>query len=327
MNFKKAIYGLFVILLPLGVFAGTSQQTTDTVLMVAPQDFAFNLETAKSNAFQKRAKIANPEKRAMREFKIMVHTLRTSGINVITMPSRHDIKTPDAVFPNNWFSTHRIGNNETLIIYPMLTPNRQAEVRVNELLKRLHHHKYYPTKIIDLRKDVPYAPLEGTGSMVLDRVNHIIYAALSPRTSQKTLEHAAKILGYKVIAFKSYDAKNKRIYHTNVMMSVGSKYAVVCLPCIRPKTKRHEVRESLIKSGKSIISVNQSQIANMTGNILELKTRHGNPVIVLSNTAYHHFTKSQRKRLAQFAKLIPVDIKTIEMIGGGSARCMLGEIF
>jgi len=305
------------------------RQTTDTVFMVSPDDFAFNQETAQSNVFQKRsAETVLLQKRAMAEFRGMVKKLKASGVRVITLASRRDTKTPDAVFPNNWFSVHKGGNGERVVAgYPMLAPNRRAERRVDELTGKLRENGIAVSKTIDFsRHEAEGKFLEGTGSMVLDRTHHIAYASLSPRTDRSVLADFADKLGYRPVTFSSYDSTGSLIYHTNVMMSVGERFAVVCTDAIRDEQERAAVLKELEQSGKTVITITLDQVRSMCGNILELRAK-GKRIIVLSKTAYEHFTPQQKKILGGFGSLLPVDITTIETTGGGSARCMLGEVF
>ena len=305
------------------------QQTTDTVLMVSPDDFAFNQETAQSNVFQKRtAETVLLQKRAMAEFTGMVKKLRSSGVRVISLPSRRDIKTPDAVFPNNWFSLHKGGNGERIIAgYPMLAPNRRAERRVDELTGKLRENGINVSKTIDFsRYEVEGKFLEGTGSMVLDRTHRVAYASLSPRTDRSVLADFSDKLGYRPVTFSSYDSTGSLIYHTNVMMSVGERFAVICADAIRDEQERATVLKELEQSGKTVIPITLDQVRSMCGNILELRAK-GKRIIVMSKTAYDHFTPGQKKILRGLGSLLPVNIKTIETTGGGSARCMLGELF
>ena len=316
--------GAPVVHAPLG-----ERQTTSTVFMVSPDDFAFNVETAGSNRFQDRsAEGADARRKAMLEFDAAVAELGKAGIRVIRMASRADVKTPDAVFPNNWFSVHALeGGPRVLVGYPMLAPNRRAERRLAELQGRLSADGLPVDEVIDLS---PYEEkgmfLEGTGSMVLDRANRIAYAALSPRTDPAVLQEFARRMQYRPVSFRSHDAGGGLVYHTNVMMSVGSRFAVVCAESIRDPRERREVLDQLKRSGKEVIPITQSQMGKMAGNILELRTERG-PLIVMSRTAYDHFTPEQRARLQRFGTLLPLAIPTIEAIGGGSARCMLGEVY
>lgn len=307
----------------------SERQTTDTVLMVSPDDFAFNQETAQSNVFQKRdTDTASVNKRAISEFGGMVRKLESSGIRVIQVPSRGDIKTPDAVFPNNWFSIHKISDQERILVgYPMLAPNRRAERRLELLNEKLRSKGMNVTRTIDLsRYEEKGLFLEGTGSMVLDRVNRIAYVALSPRTNREVLDDFAAKLSYRPVAFRSSDAGGNPIYHTNVMMSVGEGFAVICLESIEDRQEGMLVLKELKQAGKKIIPITLSQLQHMCGNILELRAKEAK-IIVMSQTAYDHFTPQQKIQLSLYGTILPVDIRTIETIGGGSARCMLGEVF
>jgi hypothetical protein len=334
------IFVLFLLLVPAaisppsavasdcGILSG-ERQTTDTVFMVSPDDFAFNQETAQSNLFQNKGTDSGiARKRAMAEFSSMVKKIRSSGIHVITLPSRRDVKTPDAVFPNNWFSLHKMGSGERILVgYPMLATNRRAERRIEELKRKLLANNIKVSRIVDLsRHEGEGKYLEGTGSMVLDRAHRIAYASLSPRTDRKVLADFSEKLGYRPVAFSSYDSGGHLIYHTNVMMSVGDRFAVVCAEAIRDKQERATVLKELEQSGKKVITITLDQVSTMCGNILQLHVK-GKKVIVMSTTALDHFTPEQKKSLGGYGWLIPVNIETIETIGGGSSRCMLGEVF
>jgi hypothetical protein len=335
---RPLLVGLLLITLPALARAHAApavpaplgeRQTTSTVFMVSPDDFAFNAETAGSNRFQDRsAEGADARAKAMLEFDAAVEALRKAGIRVIRMASRADVKTPDAVFPNNWFSLHSLeGGPRVLVGYPMLAPNRRLERRLAELQARLSADGLPVDEVIDLS---PFEEkglfLEGTGSMVLDRANRIAYAALSPRTDPAVLQELARRMQYRPVRFRSYDAGGALVYHTNVMMSVGSRFAVVCADSIRDPQERRAVVDQLKRSGKEVIPITQAQMGKMAGNILELQSGRG-PVIVMSRTAYDHFTPEQRASLEHHGRLLPLAIPTIEAIGGGSARCMLGELF
>jgi hypothetical protein len=295
--------------------------TTSTVLMVPPRGFCFNIQTAMSNAFQQKLVGEDVKTRAMSEFNAMVDSMTRQGVNVILLNQHESL--PDAVFPNNWFSTHRIDKQTILILYPMLTVNRQAEVNRQGLLQRLNQHDILIDEVIDLSKTK--GVLEGTGSLVFDRVNKYVYASISPRTHTRLVEMVAKQLGYLPVLFESFDAKGMNIYHTNVMMSVGEKFVVVCLEAIVDKSQRQYVEKVLSSSAKTIIPISLEQVNHMCGNVIELCV---NPSLVLmSKQAYRNFNERQRLQLLQFANVLPVDIHTIETIGGGSARCMVAEVF
>jgi len=305
------------------------QQTTSTVLMVSPDDFGFNAETAGSNLFQHRsADGGSVQKQALQEFDDMVTKLRSAGIRVIRIPSRMDAITPDAVFPNNWFSLHSSGSGKrTLVGYPMLAPNRRAERRLDQLERQLAAEGLGVDQLIDLSGFEQQGKfLEGTGSMVFDRADRITYAALSPRTEPSVLQDFAQRLHYRPVSFHSYDRGGTPVYHTNVMMSVGKRFAVICAESIRDQQELDTVLRELQRTGKEVITITLAQMGTMCGNILELRSPQGT-LIVMSQTAYDHFSPQQRKKLQRYGKLLPVQIPTIETIGGGSARCMLGEVF
>lgn len=297
--------------------------------MVSPDDFAFNAETAASNVFQHLPEQANIQNKALTEFQTMRAWLHANGIKVITLSSRIGQVTPDAVFPNNWFSTFVQPDGRTAIfIYPMLTPNRQAEVQIEELTQALQEHGIRVGDVIDLRTHAKSdEALEGTGSLVLDHQHKIAFASLSPRTSPSLLKIFAELSGYEVVTFSSEDMNHQRIYHTNVMMSIGNQFIVICLESIRDKQERWLVENKLQQTAKEIIPISLEQMHAMAGNILELKTEGAASCLVMSQTAHQHFTAQQIEQLSSFAQPCIVQIDTIEQVGGGSARCMLAEIF
>lgn len=304
------------------------RQTTDTVIMVSPDHFGFNPETAGSNAFQHAAD-DNARHQAQEEFSGMVKRLEDAGVRVIVLPSRKDVPTPDAVFPNNWFSLHKQSDGKRILaLYPMLAPNRRAERQPELLQERLRDLGMPVDAVADLtggeRKD---QILEGTGSMILDRVRGVTFAALSPRTSPEGLKAFCDALGYTAVTFHSQDKNGDAIYHTNVMMGMGEKFAVVCLESIRDPKERETLVDTLEKLGKKIIPITLDQVYHMCGNIIELRGAGDKPLLLLSKTAYDHFTADQKAELEAFCALLPVDINVIEKTGGGSARCMVGEVF
>jgi len=319
------------VLLRKGITTDTEpSQLTDKVFMVSPDDFAYNLETAKSNTFQHQLEDADKvTELAVEQFNNTVNVLETEGIEVIHVPSREDVETPDAVFPNNWFSTHMTENgNNILVIYPMLTPDRRAEVRIDLLEEKLKDQSYDVDEVIDLSYfDEQNKFLEGTGSMVLDRRHHVTFASISPRTDIEVLDEFCRQLNYRSIVFHSYDQNGQLIYHTNVMMSIGDDFAVIAADNIKDDKERTMVLAELRALGKRIIKISPEQVNHMCGNILQLKTKDNNRIIVMSTTAYENFTAEQKTELEKSGKIVPVDIHTIEEVGGGSARCMLGEVF
>lgn len=306
-----------------------STQLTDTLVMVRPDTFGFNAETAQSNTFQHTGEslgLSGPRitGQALREFALMQELLTRRGITVLTLASPAGLITPDAVFPNNWFSHHADG---ALIIYPMLTPNRRLERQPAALstLLRKHGILALPTDITDW--ETAGLILEGTGSLVLDREHSIAYALESPRTTNEAARRWAELFGYTLIFMHAYDRKHIPIYHTNVLMNIGATFAVVCLEAIDNAEERNIMATTLARGGKSVITISRAQLHAFCGNLLHVRDGRGNRFIVLSTTAYAAFTQEQLRHLSGHGELLPVDISTIESIGGGSARCMLAEVF
>ncbi len=299
--------------------------TATTVCMVPPVHFGFNPQTAMTNGYQKKIIEKGIREKAMSEYSAMVHALEDHRVQVLSLPQ--DKPLPDAVFPNNWFSTHLDDKGEThLVLYPMHTPNRQAEVDPELLVNTLKAHDIQVTSITDLRKN-SVGTLEGTGSIVKDRKNKRLYASLSLRTHPLMVNRLAETLGYEAVIFHGVDQNKQAIYHSNVMMSIAGEYAIICLDSIVDAREAKQVRESLEHSGKTLIPISHMQVNHMCANALELISQQGERLLVMSRQAYDHFTASQRSQLEQFASIVPVSLDTIEAIGGGSARCMMAEIF
>lgn len=303
------------------------QQNANCVVMVPPKEFAFNSQTAQDNEFQNQVAktILKVREAAMREFDIMVDQLRDTGVQVVVFDYPvGEIETPDAVFPNNWFSTTQTG---TLYTFPMACENRQHEVKFTALVDTLKNAK---RPVLNHDSLIPYleqnAFLESTGVMVKDHISRTIYAALSQRCDREALEDYAQRIGYdRVVSFQTQLPSGKPVYHTNVMMAIGEKFCVICDEVI-PEFERRFVTKSLAKD-KQIISISIEQMNQFCGNILQLETSSGDKVIAMSQSAYDAFSPSQLTQLSSHGKLLPFDVKTIESIGGGSVRCMLGEVF
>ena len=303
------------------------QQNANCVVMVPPKEFAFNSQTAQDNEFQNQVAKTTLEVReaAMKEFDVMVDQLRDTGVQVVVFDYPvGEIETPDAVFPNNWFSTTQTG---TLYTFPMACENRQHEVKFTALVDTLKNAK---RPVLNHDSLIPYleqnAFLESTGVMVKDHISRTIYAALSQRCDREVLEDYAQRIGYdRVVSFQTQLPSGKPVYHTNVMMAIGEKFCVICDEVI-PEFERRFVTKSLAKD-KQIISISIEQMNQFCGNILQLETRSGDKVIAMSQSAYDAFSPSQLTQLSSHGKLMPFDVKTIEGIGGGSVRCMLGEVF
>lgn len=300
---------------------------TDTVVMVPPRHFNFNAETAKSNSFQNQLTLDKRtiNQQAHSEFNHLVTILRQQGINVLLLESPDDY-TPDAVFPNNWFSTHRLNNQRYLFLYPMLCENRKKEVQLEALQALLLENLQANYNIIDFRK-CHNGVVEGTGALVFDRQTKVAFMSISERANINLATRVTDRLGYELILFTSHDRKGQAIYHTNVIMSVGEKLAFICLEAISGLDERKRIEKKLHQIGKNIIDLTLPQIYGMAGNVLELQNQQGEHFLLLSTTANNQLTTPQKKIIDQYCKRLSADIKTIESVGGGSVRCMLAEIF
>ena len=300
--------------------------------MVRPVRFAYNEETATNNAFQKKDDTQGGaqtiEQQAVREFDAYVAMLRDQGVEVQVLQDTEEPFTPDSIFPNNCFSTHidvlpgTSVRQRTLVIYPMYAHNRRDER--GKLLKALMKEKF--DKIVDLSiLEQEGKFLEGTGSLILDREHHIAYACVSPRTNPVALKIWADEMNYRYVLFDGTDDNRQPIYHTNVMMHVGSRYAIVCLEAIADQSQRQSVIDSLHTTGKEIVNISFDQMRQFAGNMLELRNSEGKKILVMSATAKHSLTSEQLSTLEQDALIVAPDIHTIETAGGGSARCMIAE--
>lgn len=300
--------------------------------MVRPVRFAYNEETATNNAFQKKDDTQGGaqtiEQQAVREFDAYVAMLRDQGVEVQVLQDTEEPFTPDSIFPNNCFSTHidvlpgTSVRQRTLVIYPMYARNRRDER--GKLLKALMKEKF--DKIVDLSiLEQEGKFLEGTGSLILDREHHIAYACVSPRTNPVALKIWADEMNYRYVLFDGIDDNRQPIYHTNVMMHVGSRYAIVCLEAIADQSQRQTVIDSLQSTGKEIVNISFDQMRQFAGNMLELRNSEGKKILVMSATAKHSLTSEQLSILEQDALIVAPDIHTIETAGGGSARCMIAE--
>ena len=301
------------------------QQIANTIVMVKPTYFCFNAETSLSNAFQNKPNIDNNtlQNTVTAEFNAMVNQIRENGISVIILESQPD--TPDAVFPNNWFSTHLIGNQRLLLIYPMCTENRRKEVQIDNLLTNLKATTGNNYKVVDLRNDYNKF-LESTGVFIFDHKYKTAYMSSSPRADATLAKEVCDKLGYKLIIFTSYD-KEGPIYHTNVILSIGDNIAIVCSESIKCDIERKKVLDTLRNSNKEIIEISLEQMYQMCGNVLELKNSSNQHFTVLSTTANIGFTTVQLQVIDKHTKRILCDIPNIENVGGGSARCMMAEVF
>jgi len=298
-------------------------QSTSSVLMIRPSRFYPNPETAADNAFQCSAD-RDPDaltRMARKEFDAAVQTLRAAGINVHVFEDTVEPEKPDAVFPNNWISTHHDGR---IALFPMYSALRRRERR-QDIVEELHKH-YRVTDVIDYSAfEEQGCCLEGTGSLVFDHLNKIAYVALSNRSDLRVIQRFADDFGYKPITFTSVDSNGHPIYHTNVMMCIGTAFAMIGLETISNKVERKLVRARLEKTGKEIVELSADQITNFAGNAIELHDKEGKKLLVLSSRADRALSKEQRETLSRYAQLVSLELPTIEL-AGGSARCMIATI-
>ena len=298
-------------------------QTTAKLLMVRPANFAFNEQTAENNQFQQKSDQMQVAEKALAEFDALVKLLKANDVDVIVVQDTSEPWTPDSIFPNNWFSSHFGGE---LVLYPMFAENRRLERKehVLNLLKRVFNHN----KVVDLTHwEEEGEFLEGTGSMILDRRKHIAYCCRSARTSEKVLSEFCSIMNYQPIVFDAFDKNGNQIYHTNVIMNIGMQVAVICLESIKDENERKKIVAQLTSTGKIIVDISLEQVDSFVGNMLEVRSRNGSPITVMSAAAQRALTFEQERVISTYSKIISSDLETIEKNGGGSARCMIAEIF
>lgn len=297
-------------------------QTTDRILMVRPVAFGYNEETAVNNAFQVKGFEGDVQQRALQEFDSFVKLLIENNVMVEVVYDNEEPPTPDSIFPNNWFSTHP----GKVVLYPMFAKNRRAERREDVI--DLVCNVVKSSDILDLTGwEEKELYLEGTGSMVLDRINNIAYACKSPRTSEEVLEDFAEKMDYDYLLFDAKDSRGEEIYHTNVMMSIGSEIAIICLDAINDIEQRVAVIESLEDSGKEIIEISLEQMDEFAGNMLEVANSEGEKLLVMSQRALDSLDNEQIASIEKHCRIISPDLSVIETNGGGSARCMMAELF
>lgn len=301
-------------------------QTTSHILMVRPANFGYNQETAESNAFQQVDVNMKPDeiqKKAAEEFDTFVNMLRGKFIHVHVIQDTPEPYKPDAVFPNNWLTTHEQGY---IITYPMESAVRRLERR-EDILFELADLFFW-----DRRYYLEFAEkngkfLEGTGSMVFDRVHQIVYACLSSRTDKGLLEAFCGITGYRPLVFEAIDFRGIPIYHTNVMMAMGDHFVVVCLESVRNPKERDTLQQSFENTGKEIIDITLDQMNAFAGNMLQVRNDQGEKFLVMSEQAYNSLRADQVDQILHYAEIVSPPLYTIEKYGGGSARCMMAEIF
>ncbi|GAA4799148.1 citrulline utilization hydrolase CtlX [Litoribaculum gwangyangense] len=305
------------------------QQTTNTILMVRPVSFRMNEQTAVNNYFQEDLDIKNKEINllAQKEFDVFVEKLRAIGVHVIVVNDIKETDTPDSIFPNNWVSFHENGN---VGLYPMFAKNRRLERR-EDILETIEEEGFLINNIIDYTSaEEEGFFLEGTGSIILDRIHRKAYCALSARADEDLFIEFCEDFEFTPVIFGAYqtvDGLRKPIYHTNVMMCLGKSFVVICLSSIDDKKERKNVVSHLKEDGKEIIDITEAQMNHFAGNMLEVKGADNTSYLIMSQAAYDSLTDKQIKSLEKHAKIVFSSLETIETCGGGSARCMMAEIF
>ena len=302
-------------------------QTTDTVLMIEPIAFGYNAQTAENNYFQVEQKDSDIQQKALSEFNNFVEKLRSKGINVITIKDTLEPHSPDSIFPNNWVSFHKDGK---VVLYPMFAPNRRVERR-EDILETIKNQGFEIAEVDDFshfENDDKF--LEGTGSMIFDHDHKIAYGSVSLRLDEELFRKFCTKFGFTPVVFHSFQNVGDQrlpIYHTNVMMCVADQFVVICLDCIDDEMEREKVQEMIKSSEKELIEISEDQMQQFAGNMLQVQNSEGKKFLVMSQTAYQSLTSEQIKSIEKYCEIIYSDLNTIEVNGGGSARCMLAEVF
>ena len=305
-------------------------QITNTVLMIRPVQFRMNEQTAVNNFYQKTSENTLPDRvnaKATKEFDTMVIKLKKAGIHVIVVEDTKDFDTPDSIFPNNWISFH---GNGTIGLYPMFAENRRLE-RKDSVLEAVEAEGFKIETVVDYTEaEADGFYLEGTGSILLDRENQKAYCALSARADEELFIEFCEDFEYTPVVFSAYQTVNDKrelIYHTNVMMCLGTTFAVVCLASIDDKKERKNLLKHLHEDGKKVIEISEDQVNNFAGNMLQLKGTDDHSYLVMSQSAFDSLRPAQVQLLEAHATIISSSLDTIETCGGGSARCMMAEVF
>jgi hypothetical protein len=303
------------------------RQSASNIMMVRPASFQFNHETAESNEFQNNIEHLSREeilRMAQKEFDTMVIELTSHKINVLVIEDTVTPEKPDAIFPNNWIS---MGQDGTMTIFPMKTKNRQLEKRQD--IAELIQAKFQVNRLIDLSHyEGLDKALEGTGSIVYDHIHKIAYACLSPRTELDLFTDYCNQIGYEAVSFHSFDTQGTLIYHTNVVMCIGSGYVVIGMDTITDSAEREMLEAKFKASQLEIIYLtNEQLLQHFAGNMLQVENMDGELFLVMSQRAFRSLTETQKIQIEKYAAILPASIDLIEKIGGGSARCMMAEIF
>jgi hypothetical protein len=302
-----------------------SKQCTNTVLMIRPKHFGFNPETALNNSFQSLDKSLTEQEvqnLALAEFDALVSCLRDHQVQVVVVEDTESPIKPDAIFPNNWISFHR---SSAIITYPMESKIRRNERRediVDQMMKQFSIERRYSLEHYEDKGQF----LEGTGSMVLDRKAKVVYACISSRTDPTILDKFCALTGYNRVLFLAKDQKGVPIYHTNVLMSIGEQFALICWECVDPQDRK-KIETSLKDAGRTIVEITMNQLSAFAGNMLEVQGFSGSSLIVMSKAAHSSLSEEQVSLLETFGQIVSSPLDTIELFGGGSARCMMAEIF
>lgn len=303
------------------------RQTTRHILMVRPANFAFNEETAANNAFQSRDQRLTPaemRESAVREFDAFVQKLRDAGVNVIVAQDSPDPVKPDAVFPNNWVSFHQEGY---IVTYPMFAPTRRLErsEAVLDAVKQagFTYTEHRHTEVSETENRF----LEGTGSIIFDHQHRLAYACLSPRTDAALLQDLCRNMDYEAVVFHAVDGHGQDIYHTNVMMALGETFVVICLDSVRDPQERAMLEQKFRDTNKAVVDISLAQMSSFAGNMLQVRNNREETLLVMSEQAYRALTPDQISTLESHTNLLWADLSTIETYGGGSARCMMAEVF
>ena len=299
-------------------------QITKNILMIKPSRFGYNLDTAKDNFFQKIEDNLSSDQiqsSALDEFSTMCSILKENGINVIVMENEKEKKLSDDIFPNNWISFHE----NQYVIHSMFAKSRRLE-KNNKFIKKLNDIGFKYSLLKDYSEfENKGIFLEGTGSIILDRLNKLAYCSISKRSNEKLFNIFCEDVGYKPIIFSSFDSNGGVIYHTNVMMSIGDDFVLICYESIKDLKERKLVKRYLENSGKNIVEISLNQMESFAGNIIQLGDKK-NKIIVISKSAYLSLNKEQKNILSRESKIITIPIPTIQKCGGGSVRCMIAEI-
>lgn len=294
--------------------------------MVRPAHFGYNPETAENNAFQSAEgaeDVLKIKKKAEQEFDQLVDKLNSKGLQVLVFQDNPDVLKPDAVFPNNWFTTHSDG---TIVTYPMFAEARRKE-RDPELIEELKTDFIVKNQISFEDNETNDRFLEGTGSMILDRENKVVFACISERTEEKLLNEWAKKMGYQSVTFTAVDPSGLPVYHTNVIMTLGKGFVVLCLECIPNQDEKDKLTKALNDHGYEIVEITFEQVKQFAGNMLQLIGNEDQPVLAMSSSAYRSLSSAQKELILSYTSIVHSDIPTIEKYGGGSVRCMIAENF